>query len=296
MRLIRWRTTSTSLRAVGAYDQSLIILKSDHGEPVSYNDPDTIESFRIRDHPLWGYGRYAPLLAIKNSGVSREAPSFDDHPVLLDDLAKTICVSSGIDVDCARYNGVDVLGGQWTGIGQAEITMFIVASGERSGSDYRYDAHVPITFSRGSDILESLHGALSAELLRSSVSCGQRLRVDRGVPLDNGRSDMGTWLTWRDDGSSFLRFRLDEACRDARLLVGTDAAGAAARDLKVMVNGNAVDDAVPEATGKSVGDNSSALLDISNAMAGLSGDVVIQIQPVGPGHASAVPIVGLDLD
>jgi hypothetical protein len=283
------------LRRLDAYDESLIILKSDHGEPVWYNDPATIESFRIRDHPVWGYGRYAPLLAIKDYGVTREAPLLNDQPVLLDDLARTICVRSRITVDCDWYNGVDVLGDQWTGIEKTEITMFIVADDTFDDtSDVRYDAHVPITFTRGSEILESLHSVLSDDLLRSSVSCGQQLRVAEGGRLDNGRSDKRSWLTWQDMGSSFLRLRLDQACREARLVVEADV-DERTRNFRVSVNGEPANPSFSEGT-PSGGETSEAVLDISSAMAGTRGDVVIQIQPLGPGQTNAVPIVGLDLD
>lgn len=282
------------LKAIDAYDQSLIVLKSDHGEPVSYNDPTTIESFRIRDHPLWGYGRYAPLLAVKDFMASRAALSMDDHPVLLDDLARTLCVRSGIDADCDWYNGVDLLGNRWTGIEQAGATMFIVAPG--GASDFRYDTQVPITITRGSDILESLHAALSAEMLRSPVSCGTGLRVERGVPLDNGQSDMQSWLTWSDEGSSYLQFRLDQPCHDGRLLLGTEVARGAEHDIELLVNGHAVDSRPAEAPIPLAAGTRTAILDISHAIMGLSGDVVIEVRPVEPSGTNPVPIVGLDLD
>lgn len=278
------------LRAIGAYDQSLIILKSDHGEPVSYNDPTTIESFKIRDHPLWGYGRYAPLLAVKDFMVTSAAPSMDEHPVLLDDLAKTLCVRSGIDAECDWYNGFDILGDQWTSIEEAEVSMFIVAAGGES--DHRYDTHVPITITRGLEILESLHAALSAEMLQSSVSCAKGLRVESGVPLDNGKSDMQSWLTWHDEGSSFLRVRLDEPCGDARLLLRTEVAGGPARQVQVLVNGDIVDQA-PTSTAAGT---DTAILDISRAIVGLSGDVVIEVRPIVPAGTNPDRILGVDLN
>lgn len=280
------------LKAVGVYDQSLIVLKSDHGEPVSYNDPRTIESFRIRDHPMWGYGRYAPLLAIKDVGTSRPGPATDDHPVLLDDLARTLCVRSEIEADCDWYNGVDLLGDQWVGIEQAEITMFVVAS---EVSSPRWDNHVPVTITRGSDIVESLHAALTVEMLQSSVDCGSSLRTDDGAQLDNGRSDMDSWLTWHDRGSSFLRFRLEEPCPNASLLLETDASPTAGRDLEVLVNGQVIRRMDADAPTWSGPGSGTASLDFSDAIAGMIGDVLVEIRPEMSSDLGPVQIYGLDL-
>lgn len=271
------------LRAIGAYDRSLIVLKSDHGEPVAYNDPTRIEAFKIRDHPLYGYGRYAPLLAIKDIGASRTAPAMDDHPVLLDDLARTLCIRSEIEADCDWYRGADLLGGQWEGIERAEITMFVVAS---AASDFHYDNHVSITITRGSDILESLHAALAAELLQSPVRCGWSLRTDAGAELDNGRSDMDSWLTWHDRGSSFLRFRLEAPCRDATLLLGHGSANEDDQAFELLVNGLVVE-RIRGAVGTEI-----AGIDVSPAFEGLSGDVVIEVRRVRAGDT--IPIVGFD--
>lgn len=146
------------LREIGVYDDSLIVLKSDHGMPVSYGDPSSIEAATIHDHPLWGYGSYAPFLAIKDRGSDTAPLVHDASPVLLDDLATTICRHSSLDVDCAMYPGHDLLSEGSAGIEESQVTMFVVKSPD---SDHRYDTHEPITIRRGANIVESLRAALS---------------------------------------------------------------------------------------------------------------------------------------
>ncbi len=55
----------TKLKVIGVFEQSMIVLKSDHGKPVPYYDPGELEAEAINGHKLWGVGRYAPFLAIK---------------------------------------------------------------------------------------------------------------------------------------------------------------------------------------------------------------------------------------
>jgi hypothetical protein len=273
------------LRDLGVYDRSLIVLKSDHGEPVEYNAPDSIESFRINGHPRWGYGRYAPLLAIKDFGAREAAMTIDEHPVVLDDLARTLCVAGQIDADCSEYGGYDLRAGEWSGIEASSITMFIVKPD--GTSDFRYDTHDAITIRRGSDILESLHQALSSAVLHSTVTCATGIDVRGGQALDNGRSDMTSWLTWHDRGSSYLRFTLDQPCERAHLLLEPGGPPIAEGPVTLLVNGRAVD--TPREPG-----GLTTRIDLTAGLAGIAGDVVIELRPAVPG--AAVPIAGLELD
>ena len=68
-------------------------------------------------------------------------------------------------MDCATYNGFDLLGDNASGMEDSEVTLFIVRS---AGSDYRYSSHEAVTIRWGSDIVESLHVALTGEDPRSS--------------------------------------------------------------------------------------------------------------------------------
>lgn len=148
----------TRLDELRLLDKSLLVLKSDHGKPVEYHDPHRLEGQTIEGHALWGYGRYLPLLAIKDFGPSVSALRFDRHPVMLDDLAKTLCISAGLSFDCQRYAGFDLLGDDFSGIEAATVTMFAVTGPD---SDFRFRTHRPITIPRGEHVLESLHDELS---------------------------------------------------------------------------------------------------------------------------------------
>jgi hypothetical protein len=277
------------LEELGVYDNSLVILKSDHGEPIKYNDYDSIESFGMRGHEIFGLGRYAPFLAIKGFGQASQPLAFDSHPVLLDDLAKTLCVNADPANDCATYTGYDLLGGDWLGIEDDTITVFVVRD---AMSSFVYDAHEALTMTRGRRILASLHHRLSDEILTDGVPCARRIDVASGQPLDNGRSDLRSWLTWHDGGSSFIRFRMSDTCSSVEVLV--DGLGAEPVDnVQMFVNGNPVAirdgaslaESTTDAT-IAIGVPAAVLVDID--------DVEVEVRHVDPA-APNVMIKGVDL-
>jgi hypothetical protein len=218
------------LKELDVFENSLIVLKSDHGKPVKYNDhipdkyndQDNIESFAIRKHFFWGYGRYLPFLAIKDFGPTSPGVVHNQHAVILDDLARTLCVHSGITADCSEYNGYDLLSDDFSGIEMAKVTMFVVKSSE---SNHTYDTHEAITIERGMDILENLHETLSQEYLNSSVSCDKKIEIRDGMELNNGHSDFNSWMTWNHRGSSYLRFKQNRECMNTRLLLNGSQTG-----------------------------------------------------------------------
>lgn len=155
------------LRALGVLDNSMVVLKSDHGEPTPYAPAGGIESVPINGHPMWGMSRYAPFLAIKPIGSSGDRWVRDTSPVLIDDLARTVCVSAQIDYDCSQFPGYDIVReGSQIDI-ESEVTAFVVGSDE---ADHRFSTHIPVQFTRGSDPLRSLHQALIREGLADPVT------------------------------------------------------------------------------------------------------------------------------
>jgi MFS family permease len=96
------------LRALGIYEKSFLVIKSDHGQPPSYFDAPP-HNYRVNKHPLWGVNRYLPLLMIKDRG--RVAPSMEviSETVTLGDLSKTLCreLLGGGSV-CEPFPGVDL--------------------------------------------------------------------------------------------------------------------------------------------------------------------------------------------
>jgi hypothetical protein len=160
-----------TLKALGAFDQSLVVLKSDHGKQRKYGEPGTMESEGIKDHWMLGYGRYRPFLAIKDFGPGHGGVRHDTHPVILDDLARTLCRNSGAGADCTAYPGYDLLGSDdLTGMESSEVTLFVVESPEADG---RYLTHEGITVTRQTDIVASLCATLASEPDAPPVNCNE---------------------------------------------------------------------------------------------------------------------------
>jgi hypothetical protein len=204
---------------------------------------------------------------------------------MLDDLAKTLCVNAGVDGDCSAYNGYDLLAGEFEGIGASKVTMFIVKDSE---SDSSYDKLDAITISRGSDIIESLHVRLASDALGASVACGSRIDVTSGEKVENGRSDLQSWLTWIDRGASFLLFKQEGPCTAARLLI-EDQPGV--KEVTILINGQIIESAESAAA---VPDG--LLVDLSSRLSQASGDVLIEVRPDGRTADGVVLIRGIEFD
>lgn len=97
------------LKDLKIYDNSLIVLKSDHGQPASYFD-EYPRDLRVNGSGRLGYNRYRPTLLIKDFAAERPTVTVEDKLVLLNDLAKTLCLSSNLGQDCEIFPGVDLLG------------------------------------------------------------------------------------------------------------------------------------------------------------------------------------------
>jgi membrane protein insertase Oxa1/YidC/SpoIIIJ len=96
------------LKQLGIYNESLIVFKSDHGANASYYSeyPDNLY---INDNLSWGYSRYKSFLMIKDFGSVNENPVFKSDLVLQNDIAKTVCLNSGVAAECDVFNGVNLL-------------------------------------------------------------------------------------------------------------------------------------------------------------------------------------------
>ena len=141
---------------MGLMDKSLIVLKGDHGKPTAYAPEGSIEATPVNGNFRFGISRYAPFLAIKplDAPLTVE-PRIDTQPVLLDDLARTLCEESGIDYDCASYPGYNIL--RDVVDPSSEVTIFVPESAD---SSYRFDDHVAVTIQRGESVAQSLYDAL----------------------------------------------------------------------------------------------------------------------------------------
>lgn len=105
------------------YDNSMIIIKSDHGKPnyveliyktnflqtfkkTSYNNyystyPDNL---KINDSFYWGYGRYKPFLMIKDANIVNKELKISNKHVFIHDLSATYCNFFYDKSDCKKYN------------------------------------------------------------------------------------------------------------------------------------------------------------------------------------------------
>ncbi len=72
------------------YNNSFIVIKSDHGKPNGYYDEFPLK-LRINDSRYWGFGRYKTFLMIKNKdNINSDIEIIKKH-IFLHDLAKTYC-------------------------------------------------------------------------------------------------------------------------------------------------------------------------------------------------------------
>ena len=189
------------LKSIGAYDNSTIVIKGDHGEPVEYNDPRTYEGFTVRGHRLWGFGRYAPFLAIKQRGVSRQEVGFDDRHVSTADLARTLCLEQiGDRFDCSVYPGVDLLGAEPVPA-DARLFVYIV---ENADSSFPIGSLEAIEVPRGPEFFSALNDYLTDELVPERAACTPQATTG-GTPYNTGLTDGKSWVTWWNGDTAYLK-------------------------------------------------------------------------------------------
>jgi hypothetical protein len=132
------------LKQLGIYDNSLIVLKSDHGEPATYYDNEP-HSLKINGNPLWGVNRYMPLLMVKGFNVSGESVRYNDLLVGLPDLANTVCRASGLE-NCEYFEGVDLNSPTQEGINSYPYIFIDVVKDETSS--FTFETHKTVKFDR----------------------------------------------------------------------------------------------------------------------------------------------------
>jgi hypothetical protein len=131
------------LAALGIYDDALIVLKSDHGQPAAFNTDGGSSAATIRGHPLWGVGRYMPFLAVKAPGQNHDAMRVDHRYFALSDLATTLCRFAG-KADCSQYGGFDLLDKKAVPAGDLYLNIV-----KGPHSNFKFDTHETIRVQRG---------------------------------------------------------------------------------------------------------------------------------------------------
>ena len=207
-------------RSIGAYDNSLIVLKSDHGEPVPYFDKHLMESFKIHGHPLWGFGRYAPFLAIKPKSRVEDELTFSDRVVVLGDLARTVCLHSQLSASgCEEYSGVDLaaVGGEEQ---SNDYWIYIVRDAE---SNWVLGTHDALNLPRTLPVFAALNDRLTSEILRRMPLCDRPIPLTTDRPYNNGWTDDESWVSWFDAGTFYLKTTVAD-CGGVPLKLLLDAA------------------------------------------------------------------------
>ena len=149
----------SKLKTLGIYDNSLIILKSDLGKPVSYFTlaPD---NYKINGHAYWGYNRYRPMLLIKKFHSKKSVIQINNKLVLLDDLAKTICQNNGIQKSCDVFPGVNIL--DETPFVARDLYIFVPKD---ENSTYTFDTHKTVVLKlQGNNFLQELQNNPSIKI------------------------------------------------------------------------------------------------------------------------------------
>jgi hypothetical protein len=97
------------LKEKNLYDNSLIIFKSDHGEPPYFFSTEP-ENFLINGHPMFGYNRYRPFFMIKRMNTDQKELQFSEKLTSLSNLSKTLCTIEPIKREnCSAYPGFNML-------------------------------------------------------------------------------------------------------------------------------------------------------------------------------------------
>ena len=147
-----------NIRKSEAYDKATIVLKSDHGKPLSYYDSEP-SNMSINEHPRWGFDRYQPFLMIKPVDHQASTMETDSRIVLLDDLAKTLCHLRREKSDCRDFPGLDLLDP-----GDIPPPEYYVYVPEDADSHWRYDTHIQVRLPRNVPLIDAMESAQSIRL------------------------------------------------------------------------------------------------------------------------------------
>lgn len=141
------------LKKLSVYDNSLLVIKSDHGEPAYYFDTPP-HNLSINNHSSWGYNRYRPMLLIKGVGIKQQKINIDERIVSLGDLAKTLCTARQYsNFNCNVFPGVDLLDHTSTRADNQPIFLEIVKD---RNSSHRFETHKTIKLYQNENLLDIL--------------------------------------------------------------------------------------------------------------------------------------------
>lgn len=150
------------LKELGIYNDSLIIFKSDHGAET-YFYSEYPNNLYINDNTNWGYNRYNSFLMIKDFNKVSESPVFKNDLVLQNDIAKTVCLKSGIVSECNVFNGVNLLGKTL----KTDEPYYLYVPKNQDGSYWLFENLISVKIpSRDVSLLEAMQ---NSELIKLST-------------------------------------------------------------------------------------------------------------------------------
>lgn len=132
------------LKELNIYDNTFLVFKSDHGNPLFYFDhyPDNL---KINGHNLWGYSRYRPMLMIKDIGREEQSMASLPNLVSLGDLANTISTRFyQVSENSDSYPGINLLGD----LDPSKSPNIYLNVVKDSLSNHHYDTHLIIKLDR----------------------------------------------------------------------------------------------------------------------------------------------------
>lgn len=136
------------LRVIGAYNNTLIVVKSDHGKTTDYfNGPPGTLGFNGNE--VWGLDRYRPLLMLKEEGATRDTMMISDRSSALSDLAATLCPRLPSSDNCSAFPGVDLL--DQTFDEGAPIPIYVPRN---AAATHRFATHERLFLDRGQSLID----------------------------------------------------------------------------------------------------------------------------------------------
>lgn len=147
------------LKQIGAYDNSLIVFKSDHGKPSSYYDKSTLNGKTIfNKENIWGYDRYRPFLLIKEPMRYQTSPKKEEDIFFLGTLSNLYCEWGAKNIRPSNINCRSVLErlGEQYDISEIDRNVLYLPT---ETSHFRYDFHdaieAPDTMTKLMSLFES---------------------------------------------------------------------------------------------------------------------------------------------
>ena len=194
------------LKELGVYDKTFLVLKSDHGQTIDYADREKYESFSIHNHKEWGFSRYTPFLAIKDFGVIKDSITVNEQPVVLTDLAKTLCIQVLKPMEgCDNYSGYNLLDNSVDIPPEPGVAIFIPKD---ETATFRLDDMVSFELPRLANFYETLNDRLTSEFLSKTPACHSQLKFDTYYRYNNGFTDNSSFVTWHDGSVNYIKFKL----------------------------------------------------------------------------------------